>query len=442
VRHFLPPANHPIKGLFVSAALLWWHALQAQMQFYRFLLLSIFAVSVPSLRAEEGLIITLGTVRDLVRTQNPDLAAARLRINEALGRMHQSGRLSNPEIETEIGHDPRYRERRFEIGFSQRFPVTNRLRLEKEVTATLYKASEAEVREVERRLVGDAKAAVVNVLAIRQRRQLLKDQSAIASEFSTFLSDAATRGEGSQLDAGMAKLEATSLAVEMRQLDASEAAAEGALKPLLGLPPGAPVHVGGTLGNAVIPGGNVDPSKRPDFQAAKLDAKAAGQSVSVEQSKRYEDVKAGLFAAAQRTEDAPEGYDKEGIIGLRFTFPLPLWNKNEGAIEESEAKKERKQLEAVALAKSIRLEAEAAKSEMTEWAKLADELNGTLLPLAEEQSKAAEDAFRKGQGEIQPFALVKSASNSWRQDSTHCANSTLPAFATKRRLANPEPFHP
>ena len=45
----------------------------------------------------------------------------------------------------------------------------------------------------------------------------------------------------------------------------------------------------------------------------------------------------GLFAAAERTEDVPEGYENEAIIGLRFKIALPFWNKNEGAIQEAEA---------------------------------------------------------------------------------------------------------
>ncbi len=352
--------------------------------------------------AEPGVVISLASVGDRVRAQNPDLAAARLRIREAQGRQTQSGRLANPELGIEMSHDPRYRERSLEIGFSQRFPVTNRLRLEKAVSATEVKVAAAEVREVERQLIAQACQGIVKVLATRKRRELLKDQQTLSKEFAEFLSGVAAKGEGSPLDAGQAKLEAASLTLEMRQLDATEAAAIGEIKPLLGIRPNEPLLVGGILPEAVLPATAVDPSKRPDFQAAVLGAKAAGQNVAVEQSKRYEDVEAGLFFGAERTEDAPEGYDREGLVGLRFTLPLPLWNKNEGAIEEAKARQERMEKEAGALARNIRLEAEAAKAEMNEWSKLLAETRDTLLPLADEQAKAAEDVYRKGQGEIQP----------------------------------------
>lgn len=351
--------------------------------------------------AEPSVVVTLGSIGDRIRAQNPDLAAARLRIREALGRMNQSGRLSNPDLDTAFEHNSRFREGKFEIGFSQRFPVTGRLQLEKDVSLTELKASEAEVREVERQIIAKAREAVVKVLATRQRRELLREQVGVSKEFSQFLSEIAAKGEGSALDAGQAKLEATGLSMEIRQLDASETALVGELKPLLGMRPGESLNVSGSLPSPSLPSVAVDPARRPDFQAAKLNAQAAAQDVALEQARRYDDVEGGLFAAAERTEDAPEGYKNEAIIGFRFKVALPFWNKNEGAIQAAEARKERKEKEAVALGRGIRLEAEAARAEMAEWTRLVGEIDSTLLPLADEQSKLAEDAYRNGQGEIQ-----------------------------------------
>jgi outer membrane protein, heavy metal efflux system len=369
-------------------------------KFSSFAVLALACMAYP-LRAESTVIVSLNSIGGRIRAQNPDLAAARLRIQEALGRMNQSGRLANPEISTGIEHNSRFREGKFEVGVSQRFPITDRLRLEKDVSFTELKSSEAEVREVERQLIGKAREAVVKLLATRQRRELLSEQSSVSQEFADFLSEAAKKGEGSTLDAGQAKLEATSLAVEMRQLAASETALVGELKPLLGMRPGEALSVGGILPQAILPNTAVNPSRRPDFQAAKLDALAAEQSVMLEQARRYEDVEGGFFAAAERREDAPNGYGTDGIVGLRFKVALPFWNKNEGAIQEAQAKKIRKEKEAIALSRGIRLEAEAGQNEMQEWAKLIAEIDDALFPLADEQTRLAETAYRDGQGEIQ-----------------------------------------
>lgn len=353
------------------------------------------------LEADPYVVLTLEGVRERVRAQSPDLAAARRRIDEAVGRMKQAGRMKNPELQTSLENNAKFREGKAEIGLSQQFPMTDRLSLEKGISITLLKTAEMEVREVERQLVALAKTTVIRVLAFRQRRELLRNQTALASEFSEKLSAASQRGEGSAFDTATAQLEAASISAQIRQIDAAEAAAVGELKPLLGMQAGESVSVSGSLELTALPSGGADPAKRPDFQAAMLEVDAAKQGFSLQQALRYQDLEAGLFAAAERNEDVPEGYDNDAIIALRFRIPLPLWDKNEGAIEEAQATHERRKQEAAALARKIQLEAESDRAQMIEWAKLVRELDETLLPLAAEQAKAADAAYAKAQTDIQ-----------------------------------------
>lgn len=368
---------------------------------FRLPAVALFLLTAVTLHAEPTVVVSLTSVGDRIRAQNPDLAAARLRIQEALGRMNQSGRPDNPELETSIEHNPRFREGKIEVGLSQRFPVTDRLSLEKQVSLAELKAAESEVRDVERQLVGKAREAIVKVLVNRQRRELLKEQSVVSKDFAAFLAEVVAKGEGSALDAGQAKLESASLSMEIRQLDAGEATLVGELKPLLGMRTGEALHVGGTLPEPILPGPSTDPSRRPDFLAARHEAQAAARAVSLEMARRYEDVEGGLFTSLERSEDAPDGYGNDAFIGLRFKIALPFWNRNEGAIQEAQAKQRRKELEALALGRGIRLEAEAARREMAEWSGMIQEINTTLMPLAEEQRTLAETTYRNGQGEIQ-----------------------------------------
>ncbi len=361
----------------------------------------LLGVLSPSLRAAPGVVVTLAGAGDRIRAQNPDLAAARLRIQEALGRLRQAGRLDNPELETEVEHNARFQEGKIAIGISQRFPVTDRLRLEKEISLTELRAAEAEVREVERELAGAARGLVVKSLALRQRRSILARQEDLSREFTDFLAKISAQGEGSALDAGQAKLETATLALERRQLDAAEAALAGELRPLLGMSPGEALHISGNLEDPVLPAGVVDPARRPDFQAARLEARAAAQGVALEESRRYEDWEGGVFTGLERTEDAPVGFENEVVAGVKLKIPLPLWNKNEGAIDEAIARQQRKELETSALARGIRLEADAAFAEMREWLATIREIDTNLLPLADEQTKFAETTYRDGQGEIQ-----------------------------------------
>jgi outer membrane protein, heavy metal efflux system len=364
--------------------------------------LLLFSIQVQLLLGEQALpIVTLDNVSHFVRKQNPDLAAARMLIKEASGRLAQSGRLSNPELQSSIEHNSRLREGRIEIGISQKFPITNRLQLEKDVSLSELEAAKAEVRETERKLIGRSLELVVNLQASRERRKLLSELIGVSTEFAEFLNKAAEKGEGSTLDAGQAKLETAILSVEIPQLQAREAALMGELKPLLGMRISDPMYVGGDLGDPTLPTKDLKPAMRPDLKAATLTSQAASQQVELEKARRYADVEGGLFFAGERAEDAPGGYEDEAIIGFQFKIALPLWDKNEGAIQEAKARKKRKDLEVDALRRNINLAAQSTRDEMTKWKRLIEEIDETLLPLAEQQTKFAEEAYRNGQGEIQ-----------------------------------------
>ncbi|GAA5481244.1 TolC family protein [Haloferula sargassicola] len=362
-------------------------------------------LSLCPLWAEPGVVVTLGSVGSRVRADNPDLAAANLAINEATGRARQAGRLENPELEVGFQHNDRFSERSFEVGLSQRFPVTNRLSLEKNLGSTQIQSAQREVAEVANRLVGEARAAVVEVLALRGRGELLQKQQGVSRELVDFTSEIADKGEGSVLDAGQARLAMSKFSTEIRRLAAEEQRAVGRLKPLLGMAPGESLTVSGSLPEMSLPAG-MDPEGRPAIELARLAVLEAEQQAALERTKRYGDVQAGFFAGAERKVDAPEPAEKEAIVGVKFTIPLPFWDKNEGNIEAAEARAERKRKELDALGQSIRLEAEAARNEMLEWAKLAREVENELLPQAAEQTDLAEQAWRNGQGDL--FTVLRS----------------------------------
>ncbi|MGB6220072.1 TolC family protein [Haloferula sp.] len=366
--------------------------------------ISVFIVGIVAsapgrLMAEPGTVVTLSSVGDRVRSQNPDLAAARLSIEEAVGRMKQSGRLENPMLETGLEHNTRFSEGLFELGVSQKFPVTNRLKLEKNLGATEVQAAQTEIREITNQLVGQANSALIRVLAVRQRKELLTEQADLANELADFIAEVAKKGEASPLEAGQAKLEASRFLTQSRQLGVTEQQAIGELKPLLGMSPGETLHVSGSLPSLRVPEG-ADDVERPALEVARLAVIAAEQETTIERTKAYGDVEAGLYAGAERRIDAPDGAEVEGIVGVRFKIPLPFWDKNEGNIEAAEAKAKRRRREVIALNRGIRLEAEAARAEMLEWAKLAKEIELTLSPQAAEQTDLAEQAWRNGQGDL------------------------------------------
>jgi cobalt-zinc-cadmium efflux system outer membrane protein len=180
-------------------------------------------------------------------------------------------------------------------------------------------------------------------------------------------------------------LETQQLSLDLLQLDAELAALTGEARPLLGLPSSETITFTGALPEATLPDHpGPDLTSRPEYQAALARSEAARQNVALAKANRWEDASIGVSAELDRANDAPDGLQTDGLIGLRFSLPLPFWNKNEGKIEEAEATAARTGKEADALAANVRAEAAAALGEMTAARRIMDETGKNLLPKARE----------------------------------------------------------
>lgn len=365
------------------------------------IIVMMVALCLPSAVSAETVIVTLNTIEKRVLEENPDIAAARLKIQEAIGRMNQSGRLKNPALESSVERGTQENEHKLELGISQQFPLTNRLSLEKDISQAELKAAEEEVRDVERVVTAQAKLLLLEVLEVRERTRLAQEQLDIMNHLVKYLQELAERAEGSKLDVGQAQLEVASLKMKLHHTREDELSLVGELKPYLGMAAKQRLSVSGEMPIMLMPESQVDVSKRPDYLVAQLEADAAKREVELEKSKRYEDVEAGVFGSIERYEDAPVGIRNESMVGVQFKLPLPLWNRNEGSIQEAEARSQRKQLAVNRLAREIGVEAHTAYLQMEECHHLIKEIDEELLPLAAEQVKLNDQAHKDGQVDIQ-----------------------------------------
>lgn len=348
----------------------------------------------------QALDLPLSAVSSRVISHNPALAAARLRIDEAHGRMHQAGRLSNPEVGFEFKHDDRYREGNVGFSFDQKFPLTARLRLEKDMSAKEVKAAELEVQDQQRLLRAQAQSLAVKLLSLEQQRALRQQQSALASELSDFAAKRAEAGELSALDAAQAQVDAQRILLEGRVLETERVSLLGELKPLLGVAAHEDLKISGELPKAAVPAFGQAWAQRPDYQIAKLREAAAGDETSLAKAGKWEDISAGVFVDGERAEDAPNGLERTPFFGFRVSLPLPLWNKNEGRVTEKTAAAKRIVLETKALALTIENEAAAARADMDAQLSLASDTRDKLLPLVLQQTDKLEKAYQQGQTDL------------------------------------------
>jgi cobalt-zinc-cadmium efflux system outer membrane protein len=363
----------------------------------RYILFFTFIVS--NISAEPTLILSEASLADRIHSQNPDLKAARWKIQEALGQWQQAGRPSRPRLDVQWQQTPDLREGQFLVGFSRSFPITQRLAWEKEISKSALEAAEMEVRRAEQVIIAEARLMFVQALALKSRRQAMAAQQQEAEAFAEAVKKNQLRAEASALDAAQAKLDAASLFIEQKQLDAQEITLLTSLKKLLGMQPADRISAGGELPplHGAAAG---DFSRRADYQQALREVDRARNSVQRELANRVDDLEAGVYLSGMRQEDAPEGLRSDLMLGFQLSIPLPFWNDNSGNIATAKAGVERSEREAKAILAHAQNDATGATAEMQEWKKLDQQITAELMPLAEEELKLAQEAYARGQGEL------------------------------------------
>lgn len=315
---------------------------------------------------------------------NRDLAAARLLVAEAAARHEQSGRLSNPELETEVRPNLNGREGVLALGVTQRFPLTARLRRERAVTAAGLAAAAAEVRTAEQQLASQVALAIADWLALDAQRQARERQLRVATELAEATRAAAARGEVSRIDAQQLDLDSAQLRLSLRQLDRERASVDTTLRPQLGVTAdGALDFTGGfPPPPSELPVASGSPDSRPELGLANAQAEVARRARELARAERWSDVGVGLVSEMQRSEDLPAGRQSDNFVGLRLSLPLPFWNRNQGRIAEATAAAERRALERDALFARFGTELDGARQQLALSVATEREFAEVLLPAA------------------------------------------------------------
>lgn len=367
---------------------------------------------------------------------NRDLRAANFAIDQARARLVQAGLWPNPALDLSGAHDaPFANEGEYVVGlgFEQRFPVAGRLARGRELARVDVAVALAEVRDAERRLIGEAQAAFYDVL-------ILNEQAAIRDELIGIdrglvdVSEARARlAEVSALDVNTARLELQRLELERQVLAAQAAAKTAELNRLLGRPPDAPLSPTGEIRPeppAPLPAlREAALRRRPDLQQAALSADRALAELRLAKAERWEDwtVGVGYDRDRQVITGAPS-QSADQLLGLRLSVPLPVWNRNQGRIAEAGARERQATSRVAALELAILSEIESAHRRVADFGRVADSYHVRVAPLSDRTVEVAQDAYRQGLASVTQVVQLQ-------RQQTELRAASLEALAQQRRAA-------
>lgn len=355
-----------------------------------FCALTALAAAAEPLTSETAVRLALGN--------DPQLEAARALVAEAEARANGLGRLPNPELETELALG-RHERGRAEIGLSQTFPRVSRLRGESQVAQESIRLARHEVAFAELTAAARVRLAVLELAAAQAGLALAERQAALAREFARAQSVQAASGQLSSLDAAQAELAAREAELGLLVPRAAREAAAAALSTALGREADPTLSVDHDL--ALPPAETAVPPPGPCGEVAIAEARlaTADAEVSLARLQGREDLRVGVFVEEEQERSDLGNRERETMLGLRFSVPLPVRNISGPQVAAKHAARRRVASERDARLLKARNDLAANEAELRARHASALAIAQDLLPAAKTHLATAEAAFARGEAE-------------------------------------------
>ena len=336
--------------------------------------------------------------------KNQSLQAARSAINEAGAYSQYAGRLDNPELNLGYASDRAFNnegEQSYSIGFEQRFPITNRLKLLKNVSAIEVKLAETELFDQQRMLIRDVESSMALIASLDKQLSLLNGMIRLQEEFAAFMEKRIDTGEASTLALNQIRVALFSVKQEIGNRTKERNRALGDLRSLLGLEPNRELEVlADSVQMPTLPEMEAfdldDLKQHPEYQLRALLADIAQEQTNLAKASRWADITVEIFFEEEKSVDEPEGLGRDRFFGIGVSIPLPLRSNYRGEVKASRFREKQIYHEMNALSLQLQNDAEALRSNAAAAYKQASSYKESALKLVEQNHKDINAAYAAG----------------------------------------------
>ncbi len=382
--------------------------------------------SLTSLVAEA---LTVSKEQAVVRAlqQNPALNAARTTIDRAEGNRQQAGRWANPELSIDYATDRTFNdegEYGYSVGFEQRFPVTNRLRLQKSIAQDEIALAESEVANQVRLLTREVEASVAAATALEAQIKLRDERLKLNRKFAEFMESRVATGEVSSVETNQVQIEVYAVEQEkqelsnmlllelakLKQLIGADADVELSLTHQFELPASQPQLTSLTQQTLI---------QHPEYRMKSLLYRMSDKRISVAKAERWADIAVRVFFEEDRSVDDPDGLGTDRFFGVGVSIPLPLLDRKEGSIRASRAEQRQLKYELDRVGLEVRSEARTQATRAVSLYQQARQYDQNLTQLVERNLAEMNTAY--GAGQIDLVELFRSQEQGLRVQSAQLA---------------------
>jgi len=355
------------------------------------LLLSPLVASAQPVATEQAR-LTLDRAQELAAAHCPELSSAQHEVDATSGGVVQAGAWRNPELTTTV-EDFRSRTRTttatigipLELGGkrSARLSAAQRAR---DVAAAQLANSKAKVR-------AQVVARYFGLVVAQERLRLANDSAKLAAKAADVVGRRVDAGKVSPVDATRAKVDAANAQLGVAEAQSEVNAARQTLAALWGESQPRFDDVDGDLSG--VPAGASsaelmrDLDNAPLLRATRLEIDRRKALVDVERSKAVPDVVVSLGAK----RDNELGLT-QAVVGI--SVPLPLFDRNQGAVYEASKRAEKAQDEYEAARVQLLADLSQATAQLSTAQASLSVLRDTVLPAAQQAYDASTTGFEAG----------------------------------------------
>ena len=276
---------------------------------------------------------------------NPELSFYRAELSAAQGGRRSAGEWSNPEISADVGHKQAWERSGPKLGdgvawsvaVAQTFEFPGRLELRKAIANRQIELARLGLEQAETALAGRARALAFEFQAAQERASATREVAARFAAMAEVLVQREVGGVTPLLEQRI--LEANTITLNRRatQADREWQQAMITLNQLRGQPATREFRL---TGIDFLPTNSpsvqvlLETARTNGFQVRLRTVELAQQGFEVDLRKheRWPSITVAPFYAEERAADL------ERTLGVGLSLPLPLWNRNGGAIEVAEAR--------------------------------------------------------------------------------------------------------
>ena len=352
--------------------------------------------------------LTLAEAQRIALDANPAFLADAQEVAISQGALRQARLLFNPEGEVELpGAFSGGALDRYEAQVSQEIEWAGQRGLRVDAAELGVRRAERDVAQARRELLADVARAYYATMAARRRADVAAEVQALNERLATAVRIQADEGEISVLEANLASIEVGRTRARLLSARRQAATAELGLVRLLGIAPGAPIVLPApdTLAPPPL---MLDPDSlvaaalaaRSDLAARRAEAQQADVLARLARREAIPNVRVGGIAAQEEGSGSPE-------FGVVVSLPLPLWNRNQGLIEQREAEARRAELAVEAAELRVRTEVMNAWRRYVTAREEAALLRAQVLGPAHANQELLTIAYEAGRIDLSTLVLLR-----------------------------------